>query len=93
VNGLAPAGYYADEDLRLALTYLVQSIGEAAMRVSAECRQAHPEIPWREIIGTRHKIVHDYLDVDEDVIWQVVSKDLPALITALETLVPPEPAW
>ncbi len=72
--------YDQDENLRLALADLVQVIGEAARRVSPAGQAAHPEIPWREITGMRHKIVHDYLDVDEDIVWEVVTKDLPSLI-------------
>lgn len=51
--------YDSDENLRLALAHLVQVIREAAQRVSPQTCTAHPNIPWREIIGMRHKIVHD----------------------------------
>jgi uncharacterized protein with HEPN domain len=81
--------YNADENLRLALTHLVQVIGEAARHVSREFVAGHPEIPWQDIIGMRHKVVHDYLGVDEDIVWQVVTEDLPRLVEALEPLVPP----
>jgi len=84
--------YNGDENLRLALAHLVQVIGEAARRVSPEGRAAHPEIPWFEITGMRSKIVHDYMNVDEDVVWQVVTQDLPHLILVLEKIVPPEDA-
>jgi uncharacterized protein with HEPN domain len=73
----------ADENLRLALAYLVQIIGEAAGRVSLAFREAHPEVPWSEIIGMRHKIVHDYLGVDYDIVWEVVTGDLPVLARTL----------
>ena len=84
--------YDGDENLRLALTHLVQVIGEAARRVSTEGRTSHPEIPWFEITGMRSKIVHDYMDVDEDVVWEVVTQDLPQLIAMLEKIVPPKDA-
>ncbi len=80
----------ANEDLRLALAHLVQIIGEAARRVSEEGRRAHPEIPWRQITGIRHKIVHDYMDIKESVLWEVVLTDIPPLLAALEKIVPPE---
>ena len=66
--------------LRLALIHLVQVIGEAARQVSREFTVIHPEVPWENIIGMRHKVVHDYLGVDEDIVWQ-----------SLEPLVPPTP--
>lgn len=88
-QGLAREAYDADENLRLALIHLVQVIGEAARQVSAECSASHPDIPWSDIIGMRHKVVHDYLGVDEDIVWQVVTEDLPKLVAALEPIVPP----
>jgi uncharacterized protein with HEPN domain len=57
--------------------------------VSREFTTAHPEIPWENIVGMRHEVVHDYLGVDEDIVWQVVTQDLPKLVEALEPLVPP----
>jgi uncharacterized protein with HEPN domain len=90
-TGLSRDAYDADENLRLALTHLVQVIGEAGRHVSREFCLAHPEIQWADIIGMRHKVVHDYLGVDEDIVWEVVTKDLSRLIAALEPLLPPEP--
>ena len=77
VEGRPRNAYDEDENLRLALAHLVQVIGEAARRVSPGFREAHPEIPWMDIVGMRSKIVHDYLSVDEDVVWEVVTSDLP----------------
>ncbi len=88
-RSLSRDAYDADENLRLALIHLVQVIGEAARQVSRDFTGAHPEIPWENIIGMRHKVVHDYLGVDEDIVWQVVTDDLPRLVAALESLVPP----
>jgi uncharacterized protein with HEPN domain len=73
------ADYDADVALRLALAHLVQNIGEAARRVSPELQKVHPDIPWRNIVGIRHKVVHDYFYVDYDIIWDVVTSDLPEL--------------
>lgn len=80
--------YDADIVLRLALTHLVQVIGEAAQRVSIEFQNDHPEIPWREITGMRNRIVHDYLNVDEDVVWQVIQGDLPVLVNIIQSVLP-----
>ncbi len=84
------AEYDADDILRMGLTHLVQVIGEAARKVSPEFQVAHPEIPWRQIVGMRHRIVHDYMRVDEDVLWEVVSADLPTLLPKLEKIAPKE---
>ena len=88
-HGLGRQAYDGDENLRLALTHLVQVIGEAARQVSPDFAGDHPEIPWADIVGMRHKVVHDYLGVDEDIVWQVVTEDLPRLVTALELTVSP----
>jgi uncharacterized protein with HEPN domain len=82
--------YDADENLRLAVAHLIQIVGEAARRVSDATRQAHPEIPWDEIIGMRHKVVHDYFGVDWDLVWDVATTDLPPLVDAMDVFVPRE---
>lgn len=77
-----------DEDLQMVLTHLIQTLGESARRVSAGFREAHPEIPWHQVIGMRHKIVHDYLDVDINIVWDVAHGELPKLLPTLEKLTP-----
>lgn len=79
-----------NEDLRIVLAHWVQIIGEAASRVSPETLDNHPAIPWRRIVGMRHRIVHDYMDIDEDILWEVVTRSLPELIELLAPLVPGE---
>ncbi len=51
-------------------------IGEAASRLSEEARAAAPEVPWRNIIGMRHVLVHGYFQIDLDAVWSVVRHDL-----------------
>jgi uncharacterized protein with HEPN domain len=67
-HGKSRADFDADEALQLALTHLVQTIGEAARHVSEAYQEAHPALPWFAIIGMRHKVVRDYMDVDYDVV-------------------------
>ena len=83
VAGMAREDFDRDENLRLALTHLLQIIGEAARRVSTEFQDGHPEIPWKAIIGMRHKVVHDYFGVDEDVVWHTATVELPPLVEKL----------
>ena len=59
VHDLSRADFDHDENLRLALTPTLQTIGEAARRVSAEFKALHPSVPWSKIIGMRHRVVHD----------------------------------
>ncbi len=89
VEGLGRGEFDADENLRLALTHLIQMIGEAARRVSPATCASHPQIPWTEIIGMRHKIVHDYFGIDFDIVWEVVTGDLSRLADELNRILPP----
>ena len=57
----------------------LEIIGEAASRLPDTFTTKHPEIEWRKIIGLRHRIVHDYFGVDLDIIWTIISQDLPNL--------------
>ena len=87
VRGRTREEYDTDEDLRIVIAHLVQTIGEAAGRVSPEGRARYGDIPWKQVVGIRHRIVHDYMDVDYDVLWEVATGDLPGLIGALEGIV------
>ena len=86
-EGVSREAYDTDENLR-ALTHLIQVIGEAARQVSREFSNTCPQIPWADIIGMRNKVVHDYLGIDEDIVREVATKDLPRLVAALEPIVP-----
>jgi uncharacterized protein with HEPN domain len=88
--GVDRVAYDQDELLRLALIHIFQTIGEAAAHVSPGFQAAHPEIPWHEVIGMRNRLVHDYMNVDEDVVWEVVQQDLAPLIQALMAAMPPD---
>lgn len=71
-SGVDKQTFDTDEKLQLALVHLIQVIGEAARRVSSQGRVDHPEIPWGAIVGMRHKVVHDYMGVDIEVVWDTV---------------------
>jgi uncharacterized protein with HEPN domain len=86
VDGIGRAEFDNNETLRLDLTHLLQIIGESARRVSQDFRTAHPQIPWKGIVGMRSKVVHDYLNVDDDIVWSTVIDDLPALLIELEKI-------
>jgi len=73
-----------DRVMQLALTRLVEIVGEAANRVSAATREVKPEIPWSQIIGMRNRLVHGYDVIDLDLLWDTVTSDLPPLIKALQ---------
>ncbi len=73
-----------DELLGFAVVRAVEVVGEAASKVTPETRESLKDIPWHNIIGMRNRVVHDYLNVDYDVVWAVVTQNLPDLIEQLE---------
>ncbi len=75
---------------QLAAFKALETIGEAAARVSDTFRAAHPEISWRKIIGMRNRLIHVYFKVDLETVWATIQDDLPILIDHLQLLVPPE---
>jgi uncharacterized protein with HEPN domain len=79
--------------LVLSLLKDIEVIGEAASQISAQARSANPQIPWQDLVGMRNRLVHAYFDVDLDVVWDTVCKDLPPLIDRVErALLQSEPA-
>jgi uncharacterized protein with HEPN domain len=72
--------------LALALIQLCTIVGEAASRIPPSDRAGYSAIPWPSIIGLRNRLVHGYADVDLDILWQIITKDLPPLIAELERI-------
>ena len=77
-----------DRLLVLGLVKAIEIIGEAAYQTSERTRTGFPDIPWEDIIGMRHRLVHAYFDINLDVLWQTVQRDLPPLISELEHAAP-----
>jgi uncharacterized protein with HEPN domain len=84
VSDRSRAEYDGDRTLRLALVRLLEVAGEAAGRVPMDFRDSHPEIPWFGIVGLRNRLIHGYDEVDYDIVWQILTEDIPSLITRLE---------
>jgi len=82
--------FQGDELTQNGVMHQIQIIGEAARKVSPQCQQAHPEIPWEGIIGMRNRLVHEYFRIIPERVWDVVEKDIPELIRLIEPLVPPD---
>ena len=86
ISGNTPEDLEKKRMLELALVRLVEIIGEAAGRVSQFGQAKFPEIPWREVIGMRNRLIHGYDSVDLNVLWDTVELDLPPLISQLEEI-------
>lgn len=73
--------------LALAIVKEIEIIGEAASRVSAPCKAKYSQLLWREMVGMRNRLTHAYFEVDLDIVWEVVTQDLPPLIEELEAII------
>ena len=85
-DGHTAESFAGDRLVGFAVVRAIQLIGQAARGVSGELQAAHPEIPWREIIGMRNVVVHDYADVDLALVWKTVREDLPGLVERLNAI-------
>ena len=65
-------------------------IAEAARRVSEATRQTLPNISWQEINGMRNRLVHEYDEIDLNIVWDVIQSEIPSLIESLNLQVPPK---
>jgi uncharacterized protein with HEPN domain len=86
-DGVSRADLEANDEKLSAILYQISIIGEATKRLSPTFRDAHPEIPWREIAGMRNVIVHEYDQLDLDVIWDVVENKLSELLRLITPLI------
>jgi uncharacterized protein with HEPN domain len=78
--------YIQDRQLRNAVERNLEIIGEAARRLSTQCREENQQIPWRTIVGLRNIIAHEYDTVRQEIIWSHCQKHLPILVDRLNEL-------
>jgi uncharacterized protein with HEPN domain len=88
--GMHREDFIEDEKTNAAVIREVEIIGEATKRLSADFREAHSAIPWREMAGMRDVLIHAYDSVDLDELWFVVEVSIPELIALIEPLIPKE---
>jgi uncharacterized protein with HEPN domain len=84
MNGRTLDDLRTNRVLNLAIVRLLEIVGEAANRVSEQTQGEYPDMPWREIIAMRNRMIHGYDSVDMRIVWNVVMIDLPRLIAQLE---------
>lgn len=74
----------SDRMFQAACKRFIVGVGEAASNVSGAFKEARPEIPWRQIVGTHNILVHGYAQIDLDILWDIIEVNLPELIERLE---------
>lgn len=83
------SAFLADRVLLRAIERCVEILGESARRVSTNCREDHTEIPWREIIGQRNILAHEYGQIDHELLYKTATEDIPDIIPIIQNLLPP----
>lgn len=86
VKGLDYDDFRKDNKAMYAVIPAFDIIGEAARQIPEDVRDAHPEIQWREIMGMRNKLTHEYFGVNTEVVWRTVNEDVPIIIPALRKM-------
>lgn len=87
VRGTVRTDLDTDRKLNLSLVRLLEILGEAANRVPAEDQDRYPRIPWAQLISLRNRLIHGYDQVDFDILWQILTRDLPSLVDELDRIV------
>jgi uncharacterized protein with HEPN domain len=78
-SGLSEGKFFISSELQDAVIRRIEIMGEAIKNVSAQVKKKYPEVPWKEIIGMRNILIHEYFGVDLRLAWRVVKKDIPRL--------------
>ena len=89
-TGKKRADLDTDGMLAMATIHSIEIMGEAVRTISEELLERHPEVPWSQITGTRNRLAHGYIDVNLDIIWAIVTEDLPTLIKNFERILEDE---
>jgi uncharacterized protein with HEPN domain len=87
VAGMTFEQFAADEKTSFAVVRCLEIIGEAAGRIPASLQARYPGLPWREMTGMRHVLIHDYMGVNYGVVWKTVQEDLPPLLPQLAQMI------
>ena len=79
IEGMKYVDFIEDKKTIYAVIRCLEITGEAVKKIPDDIRRKYPEIPWKEIAGMRDKLIHDYLNVDFEILWETIKKDIPDL--------------
>jgi uncharacterized protein with HEPN domain len=79
-------GFFNDRKTQDAVIRNLEIIGEATKRLSPDFRDAHPECPWKQMAGMRDKVIHDYLGVNLEIVWETVETRVPRLLEQIDVI-------
>ena len=85
-EGMEEADFFSNDLVNAATLHKIALIGEAARHIPEDIRTEYAEIPWISMISTRNRIIHDYLGIDDDRVWEIVRADIPVLLPQLKEL-------
>lgn len=78
-EGLSKKNFLKDETLKRAFVRSIEIIGEAVKKLPDDFRKSHSAVDWRAMAGTRDKLIHDYLSIDYDIVWDIITVEIPEL--------------
>ena len=87
LGGMTLEDFAGDEKTAFAVVRALEIVGEAAKHVPQTIRDRYPEVPWRSMAGIRDKLIHDYVNVNLEVVWKTVTEDLPALVPQVQQII------
>jgi len=88
--GIDKETFFSDHKTQAAVVRCLEVMGEAVKRLRADVQNTHPDIPWSKMAKMRDVLIHAYDRVNLDIVWDTVRDNIPAIISALESIVPPE---
>ncbi len=86
IAGVSKESFMKNKEKQSAVVRQIEIIGEASKNLSEDFKAKYPEVSWREIIGSRDKIIHHYFGVDLEIVWEIITINLPTLKKQIENI-------
>ncbi len=87
ITGIKHGDFIKNHLIQDGVIRQIEIIGEATKKISIEIRDEHPGIPWKDMAGMRDKLIHDYMGVDIDAVWDTVKEDIPVIKRKMKGLI------